>query len=438
MSSASVLVIESNDSVRAQFHEILKSAGLCVRTVRTPSELNIPSGPKSVDLIVAGTGCDKPHGLARFTRRVRMEYPGLPVVLTPASASVDSVIDAFRSGVNDCVPPPITGPELVGAVQRCLTFAKAIGASEVEPPEMIGETECIRALKRNLERFALLESNVLITGESGTGKELAARIIHAHSPRRDKPFIVINCAALPDSLVESELFGHEKGSFTGAETEQIGKLQMANGGTVLFDEIGDMTPFAQTKILRAVETKEIQRLGTTAPSRLNIRILAATNQDLDKLSAEGKFRRDLFFRLNVMRIHLPALRDRPGDIPILLEHGCRTWNRKTGRSVSGFSALASEALKRYTWPGNVRELNNFVEASFAASDPDGLFLDALPMSLRAAEVHTEASPIAEKELLMTTLLSCDWNKSKAAQQLRWSRMTLYRKVAKYQIAKRAG
>jgi DNA-binding NtrC family response regulator len=438
MSPPSVLVIEYNDSVRAQCHEILRFAGFNVQSVGAPADLTAGAVPRWVDVLIAGSGCDRPQGLARFMRHVRKDYPGLPVVFTPASASVDTLVDALRAEVNDCVPPPVTGDDLVGAVQRCLRRARATDPTENEPLDMIGESEAMRAVKHAIERSALADSNVLITGESGTGKELAARMIHARSPRSGKPFIVINCAAVPDSLVESELFGHEKGSFTGADAQQIGKLQMANGGTVLFDEIGDMSPFAQTKILRAVETKEIQRLGTTVPSRLNIRILAATNQNLEKLSAEGKFRRDLYYRLNVMRIHMPALKDRPGDIPLLIEHGCLAWSRRAGRNLGGFSPDAADALARYSWPGNVRELNNFIEASFAVCDSERLSLNPFPMPCRLAEMAADVPPMAERERLMSALLSCDWNKSKAAQQLQWSRMTLYRKVAKYQLAKRAG
>ena len=278
---------------------------------------------------------------------------------------------------------------------------------------------------------------MLITGETGTGKELAAGLVHYHSPRRAKPLVCINCAAIPDTLLESELFGYERGAFTGAHAAFEGKLQRADGGTVFFDEIGDMTPFAQAKLLRVIETREADRLGGTKHVTLNIRVTAATNLDLEPLLAQGRFRKDLYFRLNVVRIHLPPLRERREDIPSLVHHYIAALNVRMGTHVSGITGVALEALMRYDWPGNVRELKNVLEATIVGH-PYGpsLQLGCPPICGRSrATASTPASTpdSAERERVLSALFETNWNKCKAAKQLHWSRMTLYRKMAKYHI-----
>ncbi len=301
---------------------------------------------------------------------------------------------------------------------------------------LVGEAPVMRALKSYLLRIASSDSNVLITGETGTGKELVAELIHANSARRHRPFVRINCAAIPDTLIESELFGYERGAFTGADSLKDGMIKIANGGTVFFDEIGDLSLSAQAKILRAVETKEIHRLGSKAAIAVDVRVLAATNRDLDRLASEGGFRQDLYFRLNVARIHLPRLNERKEDIPRLCRHYVEEFNRRCHQSVEGFSDEALERLFHYGWPGNVRELRNLVEVSFLSTPPGEISLADLPENFRKRLDEAEHLPRDERELLVSTLLSTRWNKSEAASKLHWSRMTLYRKMAKYHIRAR--
>jgi transcriptional regulator with PAS, ATPase and Fis domain len=284
-----------------------------------------------------------------------------------------------------------------------------------------------------MRQVAQTDSNVLITGETGTGKQLVAEMIHRNSLRRDRAFVCINCAAIPDTLLESELFGYERGAFTGAFSLKEGWLKAANGGTAFFDEIGDMSHYAQAKILRTIETKELQRLGAQKSIALNLRVIAATNQDLEGLMSEGKFRKDLYFRLNVARVHLPPLRDRKEDIPLLLQHYIRELNLRFGREIEGFTDEALECLLQYSWPGNIRELKNLVEAIFVSLPSRRISVMDLPQHFIKQLRIREDCPQGERDRLLAALLSTNWNMSKAAQKLQWSRMTVYRKVAKYRI-----
>jgi two-component system response regulator HydG/two-component system response regulator AtoC len=301
---------------------------------------------------------------------------------------------------------------------------------------LVGETCTMRAIKSYLQKVASCDSNVLITGATGTGKEIVAELIHANSRRSQRPFVRINCAAIPETLIESELFGYERGAFTGADSFKDGMMKVANGGTVFFDEIGDLSLSAQAKILRAVETKEVSRLGSRSSIPLDVRILAATNRDLDRLANDGGFRRDLYFRLNVARIHLPSLKERREDIPALCRHYFEEFNRRCTQSVEGFTDDLLERLLCYEWPGNVRELRNLIEVIFVSIPPGRISVADLPENFRKRLDESDRLPRDERERLVSTLLATRWNKSEAALKLHWSRMTLYRKMAKYQIRKK--
>jgi transcriptional regulator with PAS, ATPase and Fis domain len=300
---------------------------------------------------------------------------------------------------------------------------------------MIGDSLPTQGIKAYIRKVAATDTNVLVTGETGTGKELVADLIHRHSPRSRRPFIGINCAAIPDNLLESELFGYERGAFTGAHALKEGQLQLADGGTLFFDEIGDMSPYAQAKILRAIEDKGVYRLGGKRRIPIDVRLIAATNQDLEQLVVQDKFRKDLYFRLNVARIHLPPLRERPEDILPLCHHYLGQLNHRFGRRVEGFTDDALAYLMRHDWPGNVRELKNLLEATFVNDLHREISFVDLPEQFRKRFSDAKTSPQDERERLLSALLSTNWNLSKAAQQLRWSRMTLYRKLGKYHIVK---
>jgi DNA-binding NtrC family response regulator len=295
---------------------------------------------------------------------------------------------------------------------------------------MIGSSKLFLEIKLSLARIAASNCTVLITGETGTGKELAAEFVHANSARRERPFVCINCAAIPDTLLENELFGHSRGAFTGAEASYDGLLTSANGGTVFLDEIGDMSLLAQAKILRAIEKKEVCRIGTTRPTKLDLRFVAATNQDLESKTNQGEFRKDLFFRLGVAQVHLPSLRERKEDLPQLLRHYCQEYRQGPASRAIEFSEESLRALLRYDWPGNIRELKNLVESMSIAGVAGPIQPEHLPGRFRAEQDCADP----ERESLISALSLAGGNKAAAARRLNWSRMTLYRKLIKHQIA----
>ncbi len=278
-----------------------------------------------------------------------------------------------------------------------------------------------------------MDSTVLITGETGTGKELAADFIHWHSPRCKNPFIRINSSAMPEQLVESELFGYEKGAFTGAHSEKPGKFELADKGTLFLDEIGEMSASAQSKILRILESGRVHRLGGRDGSSVDVRIVAATNQNVEKQVGKGLFRKDLFFRLNVARLHMPPLRDRREDIPVLLQKFIHEFNESFGLDVSGFSEKVWFCLLKYDWPGNIRELKNLLEATYISSPSTTITFRDLPKTYQEKFCDKGFRPKSERDQVLSALFSTNWNKTRAAEELNWSRMTLYRKMDKYQI-----
>ncbi|WP_404355129.1 sigma 54-interacting transcriptional regulator [Methylotuvimicrobium sp. KM1] len=363
-----------------------------------------------------------------------------PVILVTTRGSERLAISALRMGIKDYFEYPFSGRDLINSVTKLLSpRASKVSSTEALKSALhhpfIGSSHSMQKVKTYLQKVAHVDSHVLITGETGTGKELVAKFIHGDSQRSRKPFIAINCAALPDSLLESELFGYEKGAFTGAQTAYAGKLKMADGGTVFFDEIGDMSPYAQAKILRVLESKEVYPLGAKQSVALDIRIIAATNRHLEKMMLAKEFRDDLYFRLNIARVHLPPLRERKEDIPELLNFYLKQFNQQFGLSLVGFSIEALEALFDYHWPGNIRELKNVLETVFIDSPYERISRSDLPEPIRGREMAKAFSDQSdrERESLLAALNATNWNKSKAAEQLQCSRMTLYRKMEKHRI-----
>ncbi len=379
-------------------------------------------------------------GALEIVAQIRNRDRRFPIILVTCQGSEALAVAALRSGLKDYFQQPFSFQEFFAAVNRCIidrasqpfsTTRRSIVPCLADRPDLIGESFHTQRIKSYLLKVAAVDSHALVTGETGTGKELSARFIHQQSARRDKPLVAINCAALPDGLVESELFGYEKGAFTGAHATNAGKLKLADGGTVIFDEIGDMSLYAQAKILRVIESKEVYPLGGKRGMPLDIRIIAATNQDLDRLVADKRFRKDLYYRLNIARVHLPPLRERQEDIPRLLAYYLEEFNARQGRALQGFTDEALELLLRYDWPGNIRELKNVIEAIFIDPPLERIAIKDLPEPIRP-QGQTRVV-LTERELLLSALCTVNWNKSKAAEQLHWSRMTLYRKMTKYHI-----
>jgi transcriptional regulator with PAS, ATPase and Fis domain len=372
-------------------------------------------------------------------QRCELAASGRPVTISRQGA--EGIVIVFpETGTRARLRPEASAQEIAAEVLRLAQQQsdepRALAPSGPEP--LAGESPWIQAAKREIWNAARSSSNVLITGETGTGKELVAQLIHQNSDRRNQPMVAINCAAIPDSLVESELFGYERGAFTGATVAWDGKLKQADRGTAFLDEIGDLSPFAQAKILRAIETGELQRLGSSRPVKTNVRMIAATNHNLEDAPGH-EFRRDLFFRLSVIQIAIPPLRERMEDVPLLAAAFVEEFRGKFGYEISGVSPQMMSLLLRHAWPGNVRELRNVIEAAFVncIGSTNGLLEMPERLARRIESAQTvglpppQAHAVSEQAQLLATLSSTNWNKAEAARRLRWSRMTLYRKLAKY-------
>jgi DNA-binding NtrC family response regulator len=382
-------------------------------------------------------------GLA-LAQRIRNQDNAMRLMLLTANGCEELAVAALRAGINDYVKLPAAPEAILSRIRVQLSSvhrSPGSGSGEASTEghshhaRLVGESPPMRQIRAYIEKVGASDSNVLITGETGTGKELVAELIQQASPRRPRPFVCLNCAAIPDTLLESELFGYEKGAFTGANAASEGKMKLADGGVIFFDEIGDMSPYAQAKILRAIERQEMYPLGGKRRIPVDVRVLAATNHDLEQSVAQGQFRKDLYFRLNVARIHLPPLRERREDIAPLAHFHLRSLNQRFGREVEGFTDEALACLIRHDWPGNVRELKNLLEATFVNDPGPRITLADLPEPFRRHCTASDSPPDDERQRLLAALFSTNWNVSKAAQQLHWSRMTLYRKLGKYRIVK---
>jgi nitrogen regulation protein NR(I) len=356
-----------------------------------------------IDLVITDLKMPKVDGMT-LLRRALEEEPELPVVIVTAHGTIDTAVEALKSGAFDFVTKPFDKDEVRQIVSKALktrelrgTDATSTSTGKAARFGIIGNSAGITELYAILERVADTPTTVLVTGESGTGKELVARALHEHSGRKDKPFIKVNCAAIPKELIESELFGYERGAFTGAVTSKPGRFELANGGTLFLDEIGEIPIEMQVKLLRALQESEFERVGGIKTIRVDVRLVAATNRDLKKLIAVGSFREDLFYRLNVVPIHLPALRERTADIPLLVEHFLLRFNERLRKKVEGVEPDATEQLVQYPWPGNIRELENVVERAVLFCDAQKLRANDLPPEIRGIAAMANV-PLPEADL----------------------------------------
>jgi DNA-binding NtrC family response regulator len=376
----------------------------------------------------------------RCVRRIRASCPRTPIILIVAESSEELAVEALHAGATRYVRQSALeqgfAPVLNELVESGL-LPRQETASRIElrgGERLIGNSTAICALRAYLKKVARSTSNVLITGETGTGKELVAQLIHQNSDRSPRPFVSLNCTAIPESLFESEVFGYERGAFTGAYASQPGKLAAAATGTVFLDEIGEMPLSLQAKLLRALEEKKVYRLGGGKPVPVDIRVLAATNRNIEAAVQEGRFRSDLYYRLNVVRVELPPLRERLEDLPALLTHFVGSLNGAFGTAVTGFTSLGLEALLTHTWPGNIRELKNVVESVFVNLADGAMGQVDLPSEVRHMLTRLGGVAAGERERLVRALVATNWNKSNAARRLSWSRMTLYRKMMRYHVS----
>jgi DNA-binding NtrC family response regulator len=408
-----------------------------------------------VDLVVSDVKMPDLDGLD-LLREVREVHPSPYVVTITAFGSIDTAIRAVKLGAYDYITKPFDIEQLVRVVDKALS-ERAL-RSEVERlreevarsyrfENIIGRSAAMQEVFALIKRVASSTASVLVTGESGTGKELVARAIHAHSPRRERPFVAINCAAIPETLLESDLFGHKRGAFTDARSDRPGLFVEAGGGTIFLDEIGELPLTLQPKLLRVLQEREVRPLGATKSERVDVRVIAASNRDLESRLRAGRFREDLFYRLNVIHVHLPPLRDRGEDILPLAEHFLARSAPRAGKRLQGFRESAKKMLLAYAWPGNVRELENVVERAVALAEGDIVGPEDLPPAMRDRKNQDRLSSALaqgltleelEREYIQRVLAAEGGNKTRAAQRLGLDRKTLYRKLEEYASSRGAG
>jgi DNA-binding NtrC family response regulator len=412
------------------------------------------SPDKPFDLAIVDMNLPDGNGLDLISE-IKAVSPGTQVIVLTGFATIDTAIQATQKGAYHFLTKPFNVEELMSLLDKALTHKtleqenkqlRSELGSRYQFNQIIGESEGIKNCLSLVERVAETDSTVLVTGESGTGKELIARAIHYNSHRSKAPFVAINCGAIPSELLESELFGHVKGAFTGAVANRIGRFEMADEGTLFLDEIGDLDPSMQVKILRALQERVFEPVGATKSVQVNVRVIAATNIDLEKAVKEGRFREDLYYRLNVIPIQIPALRERKTDIPILLNHFLNQYNKNKTKVLTGFSTDALKCLVNYTWPGNIRELENLIERLSILKGFGSVEVNDLPAKYRStaanfAETGMVEIPEAgldfnsavdqfENALILKALEKTGWNKNQAALLLRLNRTTLVEKMKK--------
>jgi two-component system nitrogen regulation response regulator GlnG len=394
-----LLVIDDESSILHAFRRAFREEGIRLLTASTAAEGLELIGREEPEVVILDINLPDRSGLDTF-HDIRQIDARIPVIFITGHGTTDTAIEAMKLGAFDYLLKPLELVPLRDLVRRALDISELMHVptmldSEAQVPTrpdvLVGRCPAMNEVYKAIGRVATQDVTVLILGESGTGKELVARAIYQHSRRAARPFLAINCAAIPETLLESELFGHEKGAFTGAERKRIGKFEQCSGGTLFLDEIGDMTPLTQTKLLRLLQEQKFERVGGNETIHTDVRLLAATNRNLEQLVAEEKFRRDLYYRLNVFTIKLPPLRERRDDLPLLVEHLVRCFARELDKEVQSISPEVLEALKRYPWPGNVRELQSVLKQTLLHAAGPVLIPEFLPAFVRDGENPIEAA-----------------------------------------------
>jgi two-component system nitrogen regulation response regulator NtrX len=453
---ARILIVDDEDGIRRVLRQLLEYEGHEVRAAASGGEALELFPEFRPELTFLDVKMARLDGLEVLVRIRELDRRAL-VVMISGHGTIETAVEATRRGAYDFLEKPLDTDRILLTVrnalqQHGLAEENARLRDEVESRyEMVGRSHAIRALIERIEMVGPTEARVLVTGENGTGKELVARAIHRLSPRADEPFIEINCAAIPAELIESELFGHVKGSFTGAFADRTGKFELAHGGTLFLDEIGDMSPAAQAKVLRVLQEGLVTPVGGERPSRVDVRVVAATNKDLEREIEAGRFREDLYFRLNVVPIVVPPLRERREDIPMLVQHFVDRALDEQRLPRRHFATPALEVLTRMEWPGNVRELRNTVERllilargpEISAADVERLAgappaQGAIPADLLAAPTFAAFKESAERAYILAKLRECDWNVSETARVIEMPRSNLYKKIERFRLAREDG
>jgi two-component system response regulator HydG len=439
-----ILIVDDEPSVRDSLSRWFRDDGYEVGVAEGANDALTRLAERRWDLALLDIRMRGTDGIELQRRMVEVD-PELIIIIMTGYASVDTAVTALKQGAYDYITKPLDPDDVAHLVQNALSHRRSkeenvrmkevIEHHVVHPAQIIGQSAAMQKVFEAIETVGPTDATVLITGESGTGKELVAKAIHAASPRRYHPMVAIHCGALTETLLESELFGHEKGAFTGAQYRKKGKFEIAEGGTAFLDEIGDISLKTQTDLLRVLQEKEIVRVGGHQPIRVDFRCVAATNKDLQELIREGKFRPDLFYRLNVFHLVLPALRERREDIPLLVDHFVKKYSLQMNKKIARVAPQAMALVQQHEWPGNVRELENAVErAMVVAREPE---IREEDFGLRPASAQGAASfegktlDEIEKSYILRVLEECSYNQTKAAEVLDIDRVTLHNKLKKY-------
>ncbi|MCB9536425.1 MAG: sigma-54-dependent Fis family transcriptional regulator [Myxococcales bacterium] len=453
--SDAILVADDESNLRKVLGALLRRQGYRVDTVADGAEALARLDEADYAAVISDLRMPGVDGMA-LLRRVGERLPDLPVIIITAHGTVDTAVEALKAGAFDFITKPFDQAELAKVVEKAVATHRLNRTEshphEVEPAKgrfgLIGTSAAMQRVFGIVDKVARTPSTVLITGESGTGKELIAKALHEHSPRADEPFIKVNCAAIPATLIESELFGYEKGAFTGAVTNKPGRFELADGGTLFLDEIGEVSTETQVKLLRAIQESEFERVGGITTRRVDVRLVTATNRDLQAEVAGGAFREDLYYRLNVVPIKLPPLRERADDVPLLVEHMLDKYNARLERDVQRVDDAAMQVLLRYAWPGNIRELENVIERTLLFCDGQTVTAEDLPAELcaQAEGGGSMAVPIPpvgvtglkdavklttqrlEREMIERALEETGGNVTRAARKLEISRKSLQTKM----------
>ncbi|MCM2280362.1 MAG: sigma-54 dependent transcriptional regulator [Bdellovibrionaceae bacterium] len=459
MQAQRILIVDDESSLRTALFRVLDRQGFQVITASTLREAEILAGSdQALDLAIVDLRLPDGDGIDLMTR-LKALHPAIQVMILTGHATIETAVRATQSGAFHFVTKPFNMEELLNIVSRALSHKSLTQENhqlrsalhrKYRFDNIVGQSDEVRHVLEMVERVADSDSTVLVTGESGTGKELIAKAIHYNSPRANKPFIPINCGAIPAELLESELFGHVKGAFTGAIATRVGRFELASGGTIFLDEIGELSLSLQVKLLRVLQERRFEPVGSAKTQVADVRVIAATNVDLEKAVAKGEFREDLFYRLNVIPIRIPSLKQRRSDIPLLLHHFIHHFNSNKNRHLQGVAPEAMEMLMNYTWPGNIRELENLVErlailkgsgmievrdlpehyrAKPASGGAGATSLDSIDIPAAGMDFNS-AVDAYENALILQALEKTGWNRNQAAVLLKLNRTTLVEKIKK--------
>ncbi len=443
-----ILTIDDEENIRNGLADNFELEGYDVKQAANGAEGLSLIAQGGIDLVITDLRMDGISG-SEVVQKVTTEYPGIPIIVLTGHGSIDDATAALKAGAFDFLTKPLDLDHLNKIVKNALQ-GKILAEQNRElkerllksesPDEMIGKSDSLGRVRQMILKAAPTKASVLITGESGVGKELVARAIHNGSERSAKPFVIVHCAALSETLIESELFGYEKGAFTGAENVHKGRFELADGGTVFLDEIGEVNLSTQVKLLRVLQEHKFERVGGEKSVEVDVRVVAATNRNLEEEVKAGHFREDLFYRLNVVRIEMPSLRERMDDIPLLMHSFLREFNIENKKNIKGFDKASKSAMIKYSWPGNIRELKNAVESAVVMCTGDEIKIEDLPRALRAqGEEKVISIPIgitmdeAEKIIIQENLAANKGNKSRTADILGIGRKTLHRKLEELNI-----